>query len=318
MRFLTLIGLLITISIAVAQPVIQIQHYGWNNGRTRNFRVGGFSTSVYDVTSGTGKTWTFTVPTGSSYQNTNFVTVSGNSTWPTANLRMDYTQYLIGTLSSGSCYLFVGDSDIYSLGYTGAPNTIWNPAIPNGMPHRLNKTWQGNYSYGSGTYNIVGTVISSGTSTSHYGTFPTLLVRYNYSSGTFSYQAYQWETQEYGIIAQANTLNGGMLYVLNEATPNTGIDEIQFSLPEAISLGSPYPNPANGSVTVPISLPHNLSMQVKVVDLLGREVLTLSRGNIAAGNHSFSFGTDRLASGNYLISVQSNQQQWVQPLTVVK
>ncbi len=318
MKLLLAFTTFILVTAVSAQPVIHKEDYGWTNGRIRNFRVGGFSSSSYDLTTGTGKTWSFTTPTGTNYQNTSFVSVSGNTTYPTANLRMDYDQIISGYPGSGSTYLAVGDSDIYQLGYTGAPNLIWNPPIPTGLPHRLNKTWQGTSSYGMGSYAITGLVVSTGTVTTVLGTFPAVMVRYYYNGGALAYYAYQWETVEYGIVAMANTLNGGILYVCNQATQNSAVDE-NFAQPLQFKLGDVYPNPTNGSATIRLSIPTKTQMRISVVNLLGEEVGQIANGAIGAGERRFSFGTEQLASGNYWIVVNADgKQEQIKPISIVR
>ena len=70
----------------------------------------------------------------------------------------------------------------------------------------------------------------------------------------------------------------------------------------AAGLGQPFPNPARGTVTVPLALAREARVTVTVVDALGRTVATLHDGVLAAGAHTLAWDAGRaLAAGVYVV-----------------
>ena len=66
------------------------------------------------------------------------------------------------------------------------------------------------------------------------------------------------------------------------------------------SLGSPYPNPATRSVTIPFTLTRPTHATIEVWDLLGRRVRVVPAGTQALGAHEIVIGVGDLPSGIYL------------------
>ncbi|MBC8044446.1 MAG: T9SS type A sorting domain-containing protein [Rhizobacter sp.] len=69
--------------------------------------------------------------------------------------------------------------------------------------------------------------------------------------------------------------------------------------PLKFTLKQNYPNPFNPNTLISYQLPTNSEVQLKIFDVLGREVQTLVSERKAAGNHTVSFNGARLASGIY-------------------
>jgi hypothetical protein len=69
--------------------------------------------------------------------------------------------------------------------------------------------------------------------------------------------------------------------------------------PSSSELMQNYPNPFNPSTTVPYALREAGDVDLRVFDLLGREVAVLERGHVPAGTHHASFDGSHLPSGAY-------------------
>jgi hypothetical protein len=77
----------------------------------------------------------------------------------------------------------------------------------------------------------------------------------------------------------------GNLYKGTPLNP-TGVDSRERKgTPADFALGQNYPNPFNPDTRIHYALPEGGRVQLKVFDLLGREVATLVDGNRPAGNH---------------------------------
>ncbi len=66
-----------------------------------------------------------------------------------------------------------------------------------------------------------------------------------------------------------------------------------------INLKQNYPNPFNSSTTIEFTLPKSGYAELKVFDILGKEVSTLVSGKLNQGNHTCTFDGKNLASGIY-------------------
>ncbi len=87
--------------------------------------------------------------------------------------------------------------------------------------------------------------------------------------------------------------------------------------PEA-ELGAAYPNPSDGTVTLPLMLDMASEVRLTVYDVLGRAVVMLHEGWLAPGEHHFSLGTTALPSGIYLVRFQSETASLTRRLVVVR
>ena len=81
----------------------------------------------------------------------------------------------------------------------------------------------------------------------------------------------------------------------------------------------PYPNPFNPSTQLEFFLPRASELELKVFDLLGREVASIAQGSFAAGTHSFPFHGSDLASGVYFAAlIVDAEQLMTQKLLLMK
>lgn len=89
-------------------------------------------------------------------------------------------------------------------------------------------------------------------------------------------------------------------------------------------LGNAYPNPFDGTVTIPYVLEEDQSsIEVRVYDLLGRKVKTLGQRNVKAGIQSFEWnGTNdqgsAIESGLYLYQLRGDNGILSQPKRLIK
>jgi hypothetical protein len=95
------------------------------------------------------------------------------------------------------------------------------------------------------------------------------------------------------------------------------VDDNRDELPHRFLLGQNYPNPFNPTTTIKYSIPAviarsgatrqsvDMLVQLKVYDLLGREVATLVNKQQTPGNYSVNFDASKLTSGVYFYRLQS-------------
>lgn len=74
----------------------------------------------------------------------------------------------------------------------------------------------------------------------------------------------------------------------------------------AYTLQQNYPNPFNPSTTISYSLPESGYVQLKVYDMLGREVADLVSEEQSMGNYKVVLDASNLTSGVYFYRLKSN------------
>ena len=82
-------------------------------------------------------------------------------------------------------------------------------------------------------------------------------------------------------------------------------DELNKNLINNFSLYQNYPNPFNPTSTIKYELPEDLRVQIKVFDVLGKEVSALVNEEKPAGSYEVKFNGGNLASGIYFYRIQA-------------
>lgn len=83
----------------------------------------------------------------------------------------------------------------------------------------------------------------------------------------------------------------------------SGVEEIT-SHPKTFELLPAYPNPFNQSTSIRFVLPKSGFVELKVYNLLGKEIETLVSGQRQAGEHNVQWTAEGLSSGNYIIRLK--------------
>ncbi len=76
--------------------------------------------------------------------------------------------------------------------------------------------------------------------------------------------------------------------------------------PATYTLSQNYPNPFNPSTKIDYTLKTNVTVTLRVYDMLGRVVATLVNEKQSKGDHSVTFNADRLSSGVYIYSLATS------------
>lgn len=85
-----------------------------------------------------------------------------------------------------------------------------------------------------------------------------------------------------------------------------GIDVVSPpAIPQRLSLGSPYPQPASESIRVPLSLDRAGAVRVDLFDLLGRHRATLFEGELEAKTYTLSLPIPIVDAAMYVIRAVS-------------
>ncbi|MGX7666375.1 T9SS type A sorting domain-containing protein [Flavobacterium pedocola] len=79
-----------------------------------------------------------------------------------------------------------------------------------------------------------------------------------------------------------------------------------------------YPNPFSGTATVSFSLNESEKVSLKIFDLNGRSIKSISENFLAAGSHSFTFDGEQLNSGIYLLQLKGESFSKTEKLVFAK
>lgn len=101
--------------------------------------------------------------------------------------------------------------------------------------------------------------------------------------------------------------NISALTVYNEDSVSTAVTAKENELPEDYNLRQNYPNPFNPSTTISYFIPKISFVELKVYDMLGREVTTLVRSLQNTGEYKVQFDASSLPSGMYIYSIQAGE-----------
>jgi hypothetical protein len=101
--------------------------------------------------------------------------------------------------------------------------------------------------------------------------------------------------------------NGGWLF-WRDSYPDSLVTfaENEITLPVSYSLYQNYPNPFNPSTTIKYQIPKLSFVTIKVYDVLGNEITTLTNEEKLAGSYSVKFNSIGLASGIYFYRIQAD------------
>ena len=137
-------------------------------------------------------------------------------------------------------------------------------------------------------------------------------------TGAWSSSPVQTDAQTYNGVLVIDGTGRGHLVAYNGATfPTqeiivfhsngtlTGFDQ-EPPRPGAMVLHQNYPNPFNPGTRIDYRLAERSTIRVRVCDILGREVVSLTNGPEDAGEHSVYFDGSNLASGVYVYTLRSS------------
>jgi len=92
---------------------------------------------------------------------------------------------------------------------------------------------------------------------------------------------------------------------LRDFIATVGVVQSVQERPIQYTLGQNYPNPFNSTTLIQISLPTAEKVNLAIYDLLGREVMAVYSGRLAAGVHRFRVDGAALGSGLYFYRLQT-------------
>ncbi|MGE5458215.1 MAG: T9SS type A sorting domain-containing protein [Methanococcaceae archaeon] len=112
----------------------------------------------------------------------------------------------------------------------------------------------------------------------------------------------------YDSLAFGTTKKGVVATAMNEPTAQV----------REFSLKQNYPNPFNPATTISYSIPERSQVELKIFDMLGREVSVLVNKEQNAGEYKVQFDASNLPSGIYIYRLQSGSFSQTKKLILLK
>ncbi|MFZ1290616.1 MAG: FG-GAP-like repeat-containing protein [Melioribacteraceae bacterium] len=95
-----------------------------------------------------------------------------------------------------------------------------------------------------------------------------------------------------------------------------GVDNV---IPSEFFVDQNYPNPFNPTTTISFGLPEQSVVDLKIYDILGREVATIINNKLLkAGSFTYNFDASNLASGTYIYRLSSNNNIVTKKMLLLK
>jgi photosystem II stability/assembly factor-like uncharacterized protein len=111
---------------------------------------------------------------------------------------------------------------------------------------------------------------------------------------------------------------GAGLFVTDVQTNSTSVEMAETDIPLEYRLEQNYPNPCNPSTIIKYSVAHSGIVLIRVYDVLGKEVKTLSNEFKYAGAYENELDTRNLTSGIYFYSISSGGYSETKKMIILK
>jgi hypothetical protein len=112
----------------------------------------------------------------------------------------------------------------------------------------------------------------------------------------------------YTVAAQTVTLGSVNLDSVNfylDSLNIIGLHNISSNVPDKFILKQNYPNPFNPSTTILFALPVDGFVELKIYDILGREIAVLVSEDLRKGDYKYIYDAGELASGIYFYTLRT-------------
>jgi hypothetical protein len=246
--------------------------------------------------------------TGSEAGWNNSMSIVGNNIWFGTNNTKVYRSTNFGATGSWSAGVTTGNVSTYGVWFTNATNGMCVGTI-------AQKTTDG-----GATWTAAGTPGGSGNMTSVggsgnlfwltrgnniYGTtdFGTTWTGAGYPSGTQALWATNIATGTNGCLIGWSAGATGTIVKLTGIP--VAVNNNNNEIPQVYMLNQNYPNPFNPNTTISFAIPKAGNVELKIYDVVGREVSVVVNEFRQAGNYSVNFDASNLASGVYVYSIKS-------------
>jgi Secretion system C-terminal sorting domain len=117
-------------------------------------------------------------------------------------------------------------------------------------------------------------------------------------------------------ISQGDTVLSNQTFTL--VNPFSAIDENEGGIPKDYALTDVWPNPFNSTLSMRYQLPRSSHVKAILYNVLGQRVAVLENQVRTAGTHRISWQANGLASGVYLLHLETGGQEFTRKLVLMK
>ena len=121
-----------------------------------------------------------------------------------------------------------------------------------------------------------------------------------------------------GNVAYATSFTANKIWKFTKRGPCSVKLCLKPDVPTEFKLGHNYPNPFNPTTIIPFSLVKSGNVEIKVFDILGREVKTLISEPMSAGVYKVNFDATGLATGIYHYRIKFNGTMQTKRMLLIK
>lgn len=121
-----------------------------------------------------------------------------------------------------------------------------------------------------------------------------------------------------GMTAYVTMFSTGGAAIQSFSPGAVGVEPVDSEIPESFSLKQNYPNPFNPTTTIEFDLRTASMAQLRVYDVLGREVAELVNEPLAAGTYKVQFDASELSSGTYVYVLETESARQSASMTILK
>ncbi|MBJ12994.1 MAG: hypothetical protein CMG62_07970 [Candidatus Marinimicrobia bacterium] len=149
-----------------------------------------------------------------------------------------------------------------------------------------------------------------------------------YDTSRWSKANHTWDGNNSDLIYSNVVFESGYLILCLTTPQDTGYNGDPLSIntqgiPSKVSLGSPYPNPFNHNITLPVFLSESGIISFSIYDIKGKQIKSKEHQFLNSGeNNIFWNGSDRsgkqVSSGTYYLHIQNEGRSQVEEILFLK
>jgi len=138
----------------------------------------------------------------------------------------------------------------------------------------------------------------------------------NFYLRTYSYKVAAIDNRGASSLKSERGLTTGLIIACASVPSEDNI--LNSNIPKEYKIYQNYPNPFNPVTTIRFDLPVDNIVKLKVYDILGKEVFTLTNEFKTAGSYTTTFDASNLPSGIYYYKIQAGEFVAVRKMIVIK
>lgn len=120
------------------------------------------------------------------------------------------------------------------------------------------------------------------------------------------------------VTTSMDAFSAKIFYLADSVFVTSADERIVENVPSEFKLNQNYPNPFNPSTTINYNIPVSGNVELKIYDILGREVAILFNGPQISGAHFVNFNSSGLSSGIYIYRLNYNESSLSRKMMVLK